>query len=200
GEVPYGALGDRLTDGEGEVLDLVRAPQRAALEAAVGRAGSSSAVDEHALLRGLLELLRLEGAAGDLLLAVDDVQWLDRPTTAALSFALRRLEAVPIRVLVAARTRGDGGAEGSLGLAELESVTRVVVGPLPATELGAVIREHLGKNLPRPRLKRLEWAAAGNPMFVLELARGDGADGDAHLPPTLSAALEQRLRALDAGL
>src|SRR5262249_56028773 len=128
GEVPYGALGDRLTDGEGEVLDLVRAPQRAALEAAVGRAGSSSAVDEHALLRGLLELLRLEGAAGDLLLAIDDVQWLDRPTAAALLFALRRLEAVPIRVLVAARTGGGGGAGASLGGAEGGSVSGGGVG------------------------------------------------------------------------
>src|SRR6478609_880101 len=73
-ELPYVGLGDLLATVDDDALQALAAPQRSALAAAVGREGSSGAVDEHALSRGLLELLRLEAAAGDLLVVVDDVQ------------------------------------------------------------------------------------------------------------------------------
>jgi predicted ATPase len=41
-------------------------------------------------------------AEGPLLLAVDDVQWLDAPSAAALAFALRRLRDEPVGIVVSA--------------------------------------------------------------------------------------------------
>ena len=105
-ELPYVGLADLLAPVGAAVIARLARPQREALAAAVAREGSSAAVDEHALSRGLLELLRLEAAAGDLLVVIDDVQWLDRPTARALGFALRRAGALPLRVLVAARSEG----------------------------------------------------------------------------------------------
>jgi len=129
-ELPYVGLGDLLGSVDPAALVSLASRQRAAIEAALAREGSSPKVDASPLSRGVLELLRLEGTNGDLLLAIDDVQWLDRPSLAALTFALRRLGGVPLRLLVAARTTDGVSAELPFGLADWESVSRVAVGPL----------------------------------------------------------------------
>src|SRR5262249_48345834 len=105
-ELPYAGLGDLFADVRPAALRRLAPPQRAAIEAALGRAGSSAAVDGHALSRGVLELLRREAAIKGLVIAVDDAQWLDRPTASALAFAVRRLEDTKLRVLVAVRGAG----------------------------------------------------------------------------------------------
>jgi len=193
-ELPYVGLGDLLATVSPDALDVLAAPQRAAVEAALAREGSSAAVDSSALARAVLELLRMESAQGDLLLAVDDVQWLDRPTVTALTFALRRLGPVPLRVLVAQRTSSGLPDELPFGLADWDDVKRLTVGPLSTTELGAVLSRRLDRQLPRQRLEELRHASAGNPMFALELARVSG-----RAAATLPLALGERLRALDAG-
>src|SRR5581483_7255141 len=91
-ELPYAALGDLLATVDERAFTPLPAPQRDALLAALRLARRPGAVEQPALARGLLELLRLNAAEGDLLIAVDDVQWLDRPTADALTFAFRRLE------------------------------------------------------------------------------------------------------------
>ncbi len=197
-ELPYVGLGDLLASADPVALDSLAAPQRAALAAALAREGSSAAADEYALSRGVLELLRQEAADGRLVLAIDDVQWLDRPTASALTFALRRLGAVPIRVLVAARTASGSSTELPFGLADWEDVRRVAVGPLSVTELGGLLRQRLGTNLSRPRLEALHRASAGNPLFALELARHPGEELQT-AASSLPAALAERLRGLDAG-
>jgi hypothetical protein len=84
-ELPYIGLGDLLGFVDSAALMSLASRQRAAIEAALAREGSSEVVDASALSRGVLELLRLEGTNVDLLLAIDDVQWLDRPSLAALT-------------------------------------------------------------------------------------------------------------------
>lgn len=191
-ELPFAALGDLLSGLGDDALARLAAPQRQAIEVALGR--SDGGASEHALSRGLLELLRGAAVGGDLLLVVDDAQWLDRPTSSALSFALRRLGTAPLRVLIAVR-RPDGAAvEPPLGVAEWE-LRRLVVGPLSVTELGAMLRDRLGEQLPRPRVAAVHRSSGGNPMFALELARrpeGARVDGT-----TLTGAVAERLRALD---
>ena len=191
-ELPYVALGDLLGAVDDATLAVLPLPQRRAMEAALTRGGSSASVDAHALSRGLLELLTRVGAAGDLLVVVDDVQWLDRPTSAALSFALRRLGAVPLRVLVAVRTEGDG-VEAPVGVGEWNNVRTVVLGPLPATELGELVRLALGRQLVRPQLEALARDSGGNPMLALELARRGGGDVGPAGRPAILRALEERL-------
>jgi predicted ATPase len=173
-ELPFAGLGDLLAGVGDDAVARLAAPQRQAIEVALGR--SDGLASEYALSRGLLELLRAAAAGGDLLLVVDDAQWLDRPTSSALSFALRRLDAVPLRVLIAVR-RPDGAAvEPPLGVAEWE-LRRLIVGPLSVTELGGLLRERLGLQLPRPRVEAVRRSSGGNPMFALELARRPRAHG-----------------------
>ena len=195
-ELPYVGLADLLATVRRDFLAELPGAQRYAIEAALVRGGSGAVVDSHALSRAVLELLRFEAASGNLLLVVDDVQWLDRPTVAALTFALRRIGSLPVRLLVAMRTDGSR-AQLPFGLVDWDDVRRVEVGALSATDLGALLARRLGEQLPRPRLEALRRASGGNPMFALELARQDDS-AKASRSPTLPLVLEQRLRTLDS--
>ena len=197
-ELPYAGLGDLLAGIGSDVLEMLARPQRVAVEAALAREDSASTADGYALSQGVLELLRLEGSHGDLVLVVDDVQWLDRPTASALTFALRRLGAVPFRALIARRTGNGSPGDLPLGLAEWQHTDRVEVGPLAATALGELVRHRLGMQLARPRLEALEEASGGNPMFAIELVRVGYEERGGKPPASLSVVLADRLRTFDA--
>jgi DNA-binding CsgD family transcriptional regulator len=111
------------------------------------------------------------------LLAIDDVQWLDRASATALSFGLRRLRADDPVALLATR-RIDPEHERPLELAELpQRVERTSLGALTLSGIYQVIRSELGLVFPRPTLRRIWEAAGGNPLFAVELARALEADG-----------------------
>ena len=94
-ELSFAVLGDVLADVHDEV-GFLPAPQRRALRIALlledvrGQPPELRAVG--AALRGLL--LHLAGK-GPVLVAIDDAQWADPPSAAALRFALRRLDSSP---------------------------------------------------------------------------------------------------------
>jgi DNA-binding CsgD family transcriptional regulator len=193
-ELPFAALADLIEEAGDEGLAALAPPQREAIEVALGRI--SGTLNEHALARGLLGLVRGWSASGPLLLVIDDVQWLDRPTTSALSFALRRVGPIGIRVLVAVRSaNGAPIAELPLGLAAWEDVRQVAVGPLSVTVIGGLLRDVLGLQLSRPRVKLVHATSGGNPFFALELARQGRGDRDERA--TLVGVLADRLRALE---
>jgi len=195
-ELPFAALADLIEGAGGDGLAALAAPQREAIEVAIGRAGGT--LNEHSLGRGLLELLRGWSAAGRLLLVIDDVQWLDRPTASALAFALRRVGPVGLRVLVAVRSvDGEPLPELPLGLVAWEDVRQVSVGPLSVTVLGGLLRDVFGLRLPRPRVELMHATSGGNPFFALELARRGS--GDREERATLVGVLAERLRALEPG-
>ena len=75
----------------------------------------------------LLDALVAASAAGPILLTVDDVQWLDRPSMVALTFAARRLLADPVAVVVASRSSEDAHDL-------LPGVERLTIGPLSTAE------------------------------------------------------------------
>ena len=60
-------------------------------------------VDDRALAVAVRDVLRLLAEPGPLVVAIDDVQWLDLPTSRALAFALRRLGEAPVLLLLAQR-------------------------------------------------------------------------------------------------
>lgn len=107
----YAALGDLL---DFELPDLP-APQKRALDAALLRAEVEGAPpDQRAVSVALLGVLRALAASGPVIVAIDDVQWLDVPSARVLAFVVRRLEDAPIRILVALRV-GSGGDPLALG-------------------------------------------------------------------------------------
>ena len=59
------------------------------------------------LARGILDVLRLLSGGAPLVIAVDDAQWLDRPSAGVLEFCFRRLQAEPMSILLT--FRNDSG-------------------------------------------------------------------------------------------
>ena len=106
--------------------------------------------------------LQLLAARGSILVAVDDVQWLDPSSAGALAFALRRLAEEDIRILLARRL-GDAIAVSELEHALDESrTTRLRIGPLSAGALHGILQRQLGRGFARPTLLRLHGSSGGN--------------------------------------
>src|SRR5262249_11127575 len=104
----FAALGDLLANDIPGVLDDLPAPQRRALEVALALASDEGAgVGPHVIGLAFLSVLRLLAARQPVLVAVDDVQWLDPPSAAVLQFATRRFAAADIKLLVASRRDED---------------------------------------------------------------------------------------------
>ena len=115
--IPLGAVSDLVDPAFEDVADSLAEPQRHVLAAALGLETDGRArPDRLALPRALVAALRALAAERPLLLAVDDVQWLDAASVRTLSFALRRVADAPIGVL--ATLRGDHDAHDPLGLAD----------------------------------------------------------------------------------
>jgi hypothetical protein len=92
-QLPFAGLID-LCDGLGIEALALPGPQRAALEVALLRAEPMAVpAQPHAIALGalhVLHVLRVVGGGAPLVVAIDDVQWLDAPSADALAFAARR--------------------------------------------------------------------------------------------------------------
>lgn len=161
-------LNDLLDKVDAEAWSELLPSQRSALEAALLRAPVSTAVEAGAVAIAFLTLADAMARRGPLLIGVDDYQWLDRPTARVLEFALRRLTHQPVRAVVASRPRAPATWQRALGD---DRVSRLALGPLPASALYHLIYERLGVPLGRPTLLRVHETSRGNPFFALELAR-----------------------------
>jgi hypothetical protein len=168
-QLSYAGLAD-LVEGAGPgVLAGLPVPQRRALEVAVRRAEPDGAAPEPlAVAAGLLGALRVASAAGPVLVAVDDLPWLDAASAGAVVFAARRLAGQDVRFLVARRSGPDTELEK---VAEPAGVVRVALGPLSFGVVSGLLAARLARPLPR-RVARLVFeACGGNPLFAVELGR-----------------------------
>lgn len=150
--------------------------------------------------RVVLDTLRRLSAGGAIVIAVDDVQWLDPASARALRFALRRLDEEPVGVLATVRVGTDRDDP-------LDAEW-----PLPSTrsevvDLRALGLEHLRRvlsgtvtSISRPTLRRIHEVSGGNPLYAIELARGIGTPRESAastsglpLPDSLQEAIVARL-------
>ena len=137
-----------------------------------------------------------------MLLAIDDLQWLDLPSARALEFALRRLEPHPIAVLATVRLGERTNGSGLLATDLDDRIRSLRLGPLSLAVLYRIIADELGHGLPRPLLVRVDRACAGNPFYALEIARALEAEGrlapgqELPIPDDSRALVAKRLRRL----
>ena len=175
-----------LADIAGVVFDEVRAalpyPQERALAAVLLRAGADEPADARTTATALVTVLTVFAEDCPVLLAIDDVQWLDGASAGALAFVARRF---PRRLGLLVTRRSEGVADVPLGLDRAlpeGRFERLAVGPLSLAALRQVIRERLGTAIPRPVLARIADASGGNPFYALEIARGLPGDAGAGQP------------------
>jgi DNA-binding CsgD family transcriptional regulator len=192
-----------------EAFASLPAVQQEALDAALLRGGRQ---DSHpcprAIATAATSLLRAVAQEHSVLVAIDDLHWLDRASADALVFALRRLPRGSVRVLATLRTPSALAPADRQGAERLEalqaalppgSVAALGVRPCSPELLGAIIEQRLGRTLPGRVLRQLHEHTGGNPFWAIEAVRAAGdADPAAPLPlpDSLAGTVAARLRAL----
>ncbi|HKD97329.1 MAG TPA: ATP-binding protein, partial [Micromonosporaceae bacterium] len=159
------------------VLDDLPDPRRRALRVALGRADPVRQPAEPNLVGlAVADVLRRLTVAGPVLVAIDDLQWIDRASEDALAFAFRRLAAEPVGLVLARRTPlatdpTSSAEAGSSLLSVVEHHVRLEVGALTVGALGRLLHERIGMSFPRPLMVRIHAACGGNPFLALEMSR-----------------------------
>jgi DNA-binding CsgD family transcriptional regulator len=169
--ISYAGLADLLTPAVADVRERLPAPQRRSIEVALLLGDPvGSAPDRRAVSVATLAVLSSLAARGPLIVAVDDVQWLDAPTARVLGFVARRLRDEQIGIVATLRLGAD--LADPIGLASLpETKTyRLTVGPLAPEALSRLLRRQLA-DLARSTLLRIADQSGGNPLLALEVAR-----------------------------
>jgi DNA-binding CsgD family transcriptional regulator len=170
--LPYAVLGDLIEAVAAEATGGLPPPQRRALAAALlWEEVEGHPPGRRTVAVASLSVLRQLAGAGPVLVAVDDVNWADASSAAALAFAVRRLASEPVGLLLARR---DADADLPLGLERAppeRAPGRVRIGPLPVGALHRLLQDRLGVALAAPLLRRLHQASGGNPFYALEIAR-----------------------------
>lgn len=194
----HAGLGDLLDDVVPEVLPALTPPQRRALEVTLLLGDDAGApVDPRTLavaVRSALQSL----ADGGLVLAIDDVQWLDAPSARALAFAVRRMTDTSLLLIWTRRLEGRRTPSPLEEALEPDDIRSIRVGSLSVGAIHRIVVSRFGGPVPRPTLLRLHEVSDGNPFYALELARALGsADGrrDPTRPLPVPGRLEELLAA-----
>ncbi|WP_261566761.1 helix-turn-helix transcriptional regulator [Frankia gtarii] len=198
----YAGLTDLLADARGDEFAWLPNPQRQALDAALlrGTGDGRHLPDPRAVAAAFLSVLERLTQHAPVLVALDDVQWLDEPTRRVVAFAVRRCRG-PIAVLTAGRDEGqdsgrdngrDNGREdgrdgdrdndrsdrrGEFRPRDPARLWHLDVGPLSLGHLYEVLLANLGRSFPRPVSLRIARTSGGNPFYALEIARSLDAQG-----------------------
>lgn len=114
---------------------------------------------------------------GPLALCLDDAHWADEGSLRFVAYLARRLEGLPILLLLSSRATGDLGVLGQL-VHEVD-VDVVHPSPLSAAASAAVVRGRLGPSVPDDVCRACHTATGGNPFLLGELVavlRDEGRD------------------------
>jgi DNA-binding CsgD family transcriptional regulator len=174
----FSALGDLLAPVEPAAFAALPDPQRDALEAALLRSNAARAApNPRAIGTGIVSLLSALARSAPVVVAIDDLQWLDLPTARALEFAFRRLGSQRVALLATRRSDVRDTSDEPIAVAPDDAVHSLRLGPLGVTALYQIIELRLGQRLARPLLVRIERACGGNAFLALEIARALAVDG-----------------------
>ena len=161
-------------------LGRLPAPQARALLAAFGAAETDEETDRFRVFLAVLSLLAEAAERAPVLALIDDAQWLDDASAAALLFVARRVGDERIALLFAAR-------EGDVRRFEAD-LPELVVDGLDAAAATDLLAAHAGRPVPPEVAADLVAQTGGNPLALVELPGAlplTALTGDDPLPPRL---------------
>jgi DNA-binding CsgD family transcriptional regulator len=178
-------------------------PQREALEVALLlRPAGNAPPTSRAVGVAVLTVLRACVSEGPVLVAIDDVHWLDEASLDALAFAVRRISDGPLSLLIAARSEASADPL-TLGTPPPSRRWNDLLRVLPAAEvldLAPLDMWQIQNLLPTVTAARARVVARqsrGNPFWALEIAAS--LDSSADPLPALARSLASRVcRSLSA--
>lgn len=192
----YTVVADLLHDIAPPVLATLPDIQRVAVDRVLLReAGEGSTTNDRVVAAAFVTVIEQLALRSPVLLAIDDIQWIDSASCTVVAFVARRLRGC-VGVLVTERLEpGRASAAAWLQLADLDGLCRVRVHPLSLSGLHSLFLEKLRRSFPRPTMVRIAEASGGNPLYALELARAidDDRSGAAVLPGMLADLVRTRL-------
>jgi DNA-binding CsgD family transcriptional regulator len=179
---------------------LLAGPARVGVRA-LGLETGEAPEDEFAALHGLYWLCANLAERTPLLVAVDDVQWVDGPSLSWLHYLGRR--AADLRVLVVVTVReGDPRARAPevAALVGDQAAGRLRLSALGARSVTAVVGEILGQAA-SPEFCRACWElSAGNPLYVRQLVTAAATEGLAGNPGDTEALRSMAASAVGASV
>jgi DNA-binding CsgD family transcriptional regulator len=193
-------LGDLFEAVLDDILPALSPPRRRALEVALLVEEEGEVADPRTLGVAVRNGLEIIAAEAPVVVAIDDVQWLDPSSASALAFALRRLDEHAILLLLTRRLGESAGTPELERTIGADRVQRLHVGPLSLGATHQLLRSHLARTLARPTLLRLHATSGGNPFYALELARTLAAEVDPTQPLRIPESLEGLVQARLDGL
>jgi DNA-binding CsgD family transcriptional regulator/tetratricopeptide (TPR) repeat protein len=185
----YASLADLLDEVDPSAWAHLPDVQRLAVDRMMWADADGPASDQRALAAGFLAVIETLANEAPVLIAIDDLQWLDPSSVNVVAYAARRLKG---RVGLLATVRTEVGAKRPVSWLQMPSPGDIRWIEVPALTLGGlqqVLSERLGRSFPRPTMVRIKEVSGGNPFYALELARAIARDPDAadvQLPSTLA--------------
>jgi DNA-binding CsgD family transcriptional regulator len=162
------------------------------------------------LLQDLQSLLERAALDGPLLISLDDLQWADNGTAAALLALPARLADLPVAWVLAGRpNQGSAQVLGALEHLEQSGAERIVLGPLDDAAVAQVAEDVMDAE-PGAALLDLVKDARGSPFVLMELLSGLRDEDlirvvagraelvEARLPRRVSFTMRERLRSVSA--
>lgn len=202
--LPFSGLYDMVEPVLDVASEVLPEPQARALGVATLRLSPDLApVGSLAVAVGLLGLIRSLAARSPVLIAIDDVQWLDPSSAGALRFVVRRLRDAHVGWLVTQRSERAFEPPVLLARAPDLPAASLPLGPLSDESMLTALRARPEPALSARQTRRVVEAAGGNPLFAAELRRTVAHQPDhpgappIAVPGSLQMALDQRLAALD---
>jgi DNA-binding CsgD family transcriptional regulator len=169
-ELGFACLADLFRSCE-TAIDNLPAPQAAAMRGALAL-GPPVSAGPFVVAASALSLLAALGCTAPVLVAVDDVQWVDAASFQALSFAARRLQADRVAIVLASRTPDDQAEVRSspVGVDLFEGLETLSVRGLSIEAARELVDSRLGPKAPTSSvLAAMHRATGGNPLALLEL-------------------------------
>ena len=161
--LPYAALHAIWHALDGEVATLTD-EHAAVLRTACDLGTEGRVTNPWSVGVALLNLLGAAAAGNPLLIVLDDLQWLDRDSAQAISFAARRLLRESVAIIGASRAGAAANPFAGFERIDLE--------PLGEELAATVLRSHPdGAALPEAVARQVLRAAGGVPLALVELPR-----------------------------